>query len=74
MFRACAVSLDRLTGLAGRRPAFGEDRSVVLEYRWAEGHYERLPIMAADLVRRQVTVIAAIGGVPQAHSARTRKR
>jgi putative tryptophan/tyrosine transport system substrate-binding protein len=50
---------------------FVEGQSVRIEYRWAAGQYDRLPAMAADLVRRQVNVLVAGGGEP---SPLTRKR
>jgi putative ABC transport system substrate-binding protein len=37
-----------------------ERQNVALEYRWAEGQYEKLPELAAELVRRQVAVIVAV--------------
>jgi putative ABC transport system substrate-binding protein len=45
-------------------------RNVALEYRCSEGHDERLPELAAELVRRQVTVIAAVGGNNSAFAAK----
>jgi len=41
---------------------FVEGKNVAIEYSWAEGQYNRLPALATELVRRQVTVIVATGG------------
>jgi putative tryptophan/tyrosine transport system substrate-binding protein len=43
-----------------------EGQNVTVEYRWAEGQYNRLPALAAELVRRRVAVIAAPGSTPAA--------
>jgi ABC-type uncharacterized transport system substrate-binding protein len=47
-----------------------EGRNVSVEYRWSQGHLDRYPALAADLVRRRVAVIAAVAGIPAATAAR----
>src|SRR4051812_46227863 len=49
---------------------FVEGQNVTVEYRWAEGQYERLPSLVADLVQRRVAVIFASGGVAPTQAAK----
>ena len=64
---AASTSARQLAGFHRglKEGGFIDGQNLTIEFRWAEGHYDRLPEMAADLVRRRVAVIVTSGG---AHS------
>jgi putative ABC transport system substrate-binding protein len=53
-----------------KEAGFIDCENVAIAYRWAEGQYDRLPALAADLVAKQVSVIVATGGLPSSLAAK----
>jgi ABC-type uncharacterized transport system substrate-binding protein len=70
--RSLDDSKDFVTAFAQglNEAGFFEHRNVAIEYRWAENRVERLRGLAAELVRQQVAVILAVGGVPPTQAAK----
>ena len=58
-----------LQGLA--ETGYVEGQNAAIEYRWAEGRYDRLPALAAELVKRRVDVIVTQGGIPPTRAAKS---
>src|SRR5829696_6082320 len=63
---------DRLRGFHQglKDTGFVESQNVAIDYRWAENKMDRLPELAAELVRRRVNVIVSTGGIPSAFVAK----
>jgi putative ABC transport system substrate-binding protein len=71
-----SLSAAALTGpVAASRHGLGsvgyeEGKNVAIEFKWAEGHYDLLPALAAELVKQRAAVIVTVGGDPPAFAAK----
>jgi putative ABC transport system substrate-binding protein len=54
-----------------KEAGYTEGRNVDIEYRWAEGQNERLPVLAAELVSKRITILVVLGGTASALAAKT---
>src|SRR6476619_4702407 len=63
---------ERLRGLRQglRETGYVEGVTIAIEYRWAEGQFDKLPSLAEELVRRQVGLIVATGGISSPAAAK----
>jgi hypothetical protein len=70
--RAAGESADVVAAFRSglRETGYVEGQNLTIEYRWAEGQYDRLPGLAAEMVRRPVGVLVAVGGEPSALAAK----
>jgi putative ABC transport system substrate-binding protein len=70
--RSPEALVDRLRGFRQglKENGYVEGDNIIIVYRWAENQFERLPELAADLVRRRVTVVVASGGLPVVFAAK----
>ena len=71
-----SLSADALAGPVGafraglKSVGYEDGKNVAVEFRWADGHYDQLPALAADLVRARAAVIVTVGGDPPAFVAK----
>src|SRR5260370_24142025 len=65
-----SATIVRAFGQGLGETGYFESKNIIIEYRWAEGRYDRLPTLAAELVNRQVALIAAVGSPNSGQAAK----